>query len=167
MGKRKKMKMIDRIKKRNAVIFILLSIILIFIGLYLYERLTYRKLFWEIAGEYQMCSSYKSFRSGEDLIYYGLPKDEVMKMLPEPLHDGVIKLDSSMVSPNLWWYYHYFARTYLKSKYDTIEVNVLEFRIPYHEIPNLYLGLIKRDSIWVVERGVQWNDETQINSDYW
>ena len=150
-------------KNKNIIIYLLLSIIVALIVLYVHER-QYRSLFWEMVSEQYSLSKYKSYRSGEDLIYHGLSKDSVLKMLPEPKFDGVMKLDSSVTSIITdFWYYRYFAEKYLQSKYDTIEVNVLEFRIPYHEIPNLYLGLTKKDGVWVVEHGVQWNDNTFVD----
>jgi hypothetical protein len=150
-------------KNKNIIIYILLSIILTLTILYLHER-QYRSLFWSMVSDYHRLSEYQYFRSGKELIYYyGLPKDSVMKMLPEPTDDSVFKLDSSMCVDDPWFYRH-IAATYLKSKYDTIEINSVDFRIPYHEIPNLHLIFIKKDSVWVVEHGVQWNDDTYRNS---
>jgi len=149
-------------KNKNNIIYILLSVIVALIVFYLLERNRYRNMIWECGSKYSMLLLYKSVRSGEDLIYYDLPKDSVMKMLPDPENDYVIKLDSSIVIDNNW-HERYFVETYLKSRYDTIEVNIVRWRIPYHEIPNLYLGLTKRDSVWVVEYGVQWNDDTFID----
>jgi len=146
-------------KAQKIVIWILSGTIMLLVAFYLFERNRFYNLFWEMRSEYGRLSSLRGVRQGEDLVYYGLSKDSVMKMLPVPEFDFVTKLDSSMVNvPG----YRFFSQ-FLKSRYDTIEVNVAKWRIPYHEIPNLFLQFMKRDGVWVVVDGVQWNDDTQIH----
>ena len=150
-------------KTQKTVIWILSGVIFLLTALYLFERHKYRSWIWDIGRENISLERYKYYRESRDLIYYGLSKDSVVKMLPEPEFDFVVKLDSSMKATYNHWYYKHFFETYLKSRYDTIEVKIVRWRIPYHEIPNLFLGFIKRDSVWVVDDGIQWDDNTYID----
>jgi hypothetical protein len=97
-------------------------------------------------------------RDEEQLPYYGMKKEEILPLLPEPKYHSIGMLfDDGNVSSWFWLYNPYKDR--IEGTQDTIIVDTYYWEIPYHDRPNLYIVFEKRGEEWIATACIQWDRE--------
>lgn len=147
--------------KKRTVFIIEAIVIFILFGIIAFQRHRYVKLeaiAWELSWERDSFAELENVRTLNQVEYYRMSKDSILKLLPPPVSDEIWTLDKDIDLGSYSWPARYIAK-YFKKKNDTIIMNAVFWKIPHNRLPDLYIGFVK-DSTgqWIAEYCRQWQD---------
>lgn len=154
------MKMLKVMKNRflligeTIAIFILIAII----AFQQHRYVELEAITWEIHWERDSLAYLENVRKRNQVEYYHMSKDSILKLLPPPVSDEIWTLDEDKSLDAYSWPARYIAK-YFKKKNDTLKMNAVFWKLPYNKLPDLYIGFVQ-DSTgqWIAEDCMQWHD---------
>ena len=119
---------------------------------------------WEIHWERDSLDHLDGVRELNEVEYYRMSKDSILKLLPPPKFDEIWTLDKDKDLDLYNWPARYIAK-YFKKKNDTLKMNAVFWKLPYNRLPDLYIGFVKDSTEqWIAEYCIQWdNGMTKID----
>lgn len=147
---------------RNRIILTIETVAIFFlIAIIAFQQHRYVELetaAWEVHWERDSLARLEDVRTLNQVDYYRMSKDSILKLLPPPVSDEIWTLDKDIDLGSYSWPARYIAK-YFKKKNDTLKMNAVFWKLPYNRLPDLYIGFVK-DSTgqWIAEDCRQWYD---------
>jgi len=147
-----------KIKKRFYGFLIIFIGIVCFIGGWWAKSIQCHEEILDLAFKVDSLDWLDYLREDEQLPYFGMKKEDVLPLLPEPekIESGIILCNNDTLQ-KLFWIYNPYKKK-LKGTSDTIVVDGYYWKIPYNDKPDLYIVFEKKGEEWIVSSCAQWDD---------